>query len=544
MIRVLLCFALMPIGALGTPLRAWTADLIVSPNGVDVTVVSEGATSLLFDEAGSNPFALFRARESALLRISEHIESDSLVRAHSLNPEEVRALIGNIPNGTVVLSEPFQLDSRSGIRVALRYSLSLSELRDRIREAVSSITLRQNLQILRELTLRTLEHISTLEKKSTEARTEEATARRIHALQLCDSGLRLGFSTLEPYPEAGDARLKRAFEQDSSFAYPYLWRGQLHLQQSRPSEAIEDFTRAISRNKGLSRAYRLRAEAKLLLDQKEAAIGDLTMVVEANPHEAPAYGMRGSLYAELGMHKKAVEDFTAAIEINPNYADARFMRGKLLAQSSEHLKAIEDFKHAIVIDPTNPVYYRHSGMSLEALGGYEKDAIRKYTRALELSPDDTETLFRRASLFAAISNHKKAVDDFATILGFTPNDTTTLFHLGRSLQALEKKKKAIRAFSMVIDLDPYHAEAYYNRGYVKASMGHFEEALEDFDKALRLESSMTKAYYNRGFINYKLDEYERAAADLNKYLELSGNSEGMAWKTRKLIRKMGFRPEY
>ncbi len=544
MIRVLLYIALLPITAFTLPLSAREADLMVSPDGHSITVVSEGATSLVPGEGDKNPFALLRGRESALVGLSDHLESDSLVLAYSLSPQEIRAALGFIPNGSVVLSEPSELSTGSGVRIALRYTLSLSELRSRIREAASSIPLRQNLALLYELTLRELERISDLEKGLADSDTVEATIRRLKALQLCDSGLRLGFSTLEPYPKAGDARLTRAGEQDSSFAYPLLWRGHLHLQQSRPDEAIQDFTQAIKRNEALSRAYRLRAEANLMRGRKEAAIGDLTMVVEKNPLEAPAFGTRGSLYAELRMHKKAVEDFSAAIDINPNYADALFMRGKVLAQTGEHLKAIEDFKQAIVIDPTNPVYFLHSGMSYEALGEYEREAIRKYTRVLELSPDDTETRFRRASLFAAISKHKKAIDDFATILEFTPNDTTTLFHLGRSLLALKKNQKALRAFSMVIDLDPYYADAYYNRGYTKASMGRFNDALDDFEKALRLEPSMAKAYYNRGFIYYKLDRFESAAADLNKYLELRGNSEGMAWKTRKLIRKMGYRPEY
>ncbi|PEU75287.1 hypothetical protein CN394_27545 [Bacillus anthracis] len=85
--------------------------------------------------------------------------------------------------------------------------------------------------------------------------------------------------------------------------------------------------------------------------------------------------------------------------------------------------------------------------------GNQEEAIRDYTKAIELKPDYAQAHNNRGLVFESKGN----------------------------------QEEAIRDYTKAIELKPDYALAYYNRGIVFNSKGNQEEAIKDFTMAIGIE---------------------------------------------------------
>src|SRR5205807_4008364 len=111
--------------------------------------------------------------------------------------------------------------------------------------------------------------------------------------------------------------------------------------------------------------------------------------------------------------------------------------------------------------PRSPRWHSVLAEVLEAKGAHD-EAIAEYSQVLELTPEDTRTLFARGCVYySRLGQYKKAIADFSKASELEPNywkfhDSlgTALLSDGQGDQAIVEYRKAIAAYRKTIQLRP------------------------------------------------------------------------------------------
>ncbi len=163
--------------------------------------------------------------------------------------------------------------------------------------------------------------------------------------------------------------------------------------------------------------------------------------------------------------------------------------------------------------------YRRRGVRLADDEKYE-DAIKAYTKAIELDPTDSFAYCDRGYAYDELGQSDKAIEDFSKAIELDPTDSAAYNNRGITYQNRGELVKAIYDYSEAIRFNPTDSAAYSNRGIVYRMRGQYERAIRDYDEAIRLDPKFIAAYNNRGWAYYVLGRFERAIEDCSEAIRL------------------------
>ena len=127
-----------------------------------------------------------------------------------------------------------------------------------------------------------------------------------------------------------------------------------------------------------------------------------------------------------------------------------------------------------------------------------KNAIRHYTRAIQLQPDYAEARKKRGDTYREQGQMDTALEDYKIAIQLRPNYTEAYKNRGRIYHEKGELDLAIEDYTEVITLQPDYAEAYNERGEAYRKQGNFDFAIEDYNRAIERKSDYAEAYDNRG----------------------------------------------
>jgi len=148
------------------------------------------------------------------------------------------------------------------------------------------------------------------------------------------------------------------------------------------------------------------------------------------------------------------------------------------------------------------------------------EALEQFQRALDLAPEDPETVFHVANTHAHLGNLEAARDGFTRALELRPDVAVVWGNLGATLGKLGDNVRAVECFRRAIAIDPDLASAHNNIGLCLAQLGHTEEARISYERALVLDPDFTMAHCNLGATLAKLGRSEAAVASFRKTLAI------------------------
>ena len=119
--------------------------------------------------------------------------------------------------------------------------------------------------------------------------------------------------------------------------------GYLHMEESRPYEAIDAYDEAIRLKQDYAAAYNNRGVAKNRLERHEEAIADYDEAIRLKPDYAAAYNNRGGTKNRLERYEEAVADFDQAIRLKPDLIWAYYNRGLANLELGHASRARQDF---------------------------------------------------------------------------------------------------------------------------------------------------------------------------------------------------------
>jgi len=131
---------------------------------------------------------------------------------------------------------------------------------------------------------------------------------------------------------------------------------------------------------------------------------------------------------------------------------------------------------------------------VNALSAHNKnnfnEAIRQYTKILELNPDKIicSLIYKhRGMANFACSRYKEAIEDFSSSLELDTKSYKAAYYRGVVFSVLKQYSKAIDDYTLSLSINLYQSFCLFRRGQAYYHIGDYPQALADCENSLNLE---------------------------------------------------------
>ncbi|MBN1993899.1 MAG: tetratricopeptide repeat protein, partial [Anaerolineae bacterium] len=215
---------------------------------------------------------------------------------------------------------------------------------------------------------------------------------------------------------------------------------------------------------------------------------------------------------------------------------ALFAVGRSYFIQEEYMEAIKVYTKVIELKPDDADIYNNRGVAYYASGDLEK-ASMDFNKAIQLKPNLAEAYIGQGLVYAASDNLEQAIKEYTKAIELKPDYAGAYNNRGLAYSASGDLENAIADFTQAIELKPDYAEAYVSRGFAYATSNDLKQAIADFTQAIELKPDDAIAYTNRGAAYKDSSDPEKAITDFNKAIQLKPdfaeayNNRGAAYGT-------------
>ena len=135
--------------------------------------------------------------------------------------------------------------------------------------------------------------------------------------------------------------------------------------------------------------------------------------------------------------------------------------------------------------------------------------------------NDIDSIFRLAYAYGEIGQHQDAIREYTRYIDLDPQNPAIFSNRGLEYAQIKKYRLAVQDFTRAIELDPTDAEYYHNRTESRIQLGDRAGSVEDFNVAIALDPSNAAIFFNRGLNYDEMGVTSLAIADYSKALELA-----------------------
>lgn len=274
-----------------------------------------------------------------------------------------------------------------------------------------------------------------------------------------------------------------------------------------------------------------------VLDQ---AIAEYAKIVALEPKNVESRMVLGQLYTVKHQAQKAEEQFKTAQALEPDSEEVVLNLARLYAESG-------DLAHAAKVIEAVPASDRSSKMEFALGAAYDqlkqsKNAIAAYQRAVDMEPEDVDTLRALAQALLNDDQLDASLKQYKEIAEADPDDAGTLVHICEIQRRQGKYDDALATIRKARKKEPDNLEAGYNEGILLDHQGRFDDAAQDFEKMVDLTSHANGAYTtdeknNRGIFLDRLaavyreqSKVDLAIATYQKMIDLGGDNAQRAYQ--------------
>ncbi|KAI9598546.1 hypothetical protein BDF19DRAFT_430661 [Syncephalis fuscata] len=297
----------------------------------------------------------------------------------------------------------------------------------------------------------------------------------------------------------------------------YANRAACYLSMGRYHDCIRDCDEALKRDEAYVKALNRRAAARENLMEYEEAVNDYTAccIIDEFKNQNFAVSMERSL-------KALTDEKTKEVLKERKSKDLGFPSGYVI---SSYLEGFHGCVKA-GIEETLAAVPENSGLAGDDVYRMALTALLKeqYAEAENLIIQAVDAgctrqhhaVALRALFFGLRGNMLAAIRDFAQALEIKPNDAETMVLRGATLLQLGDAAAGMEQFNEALSVDDANADVYYNRGQGYFIQGELDKAAADYKKAIELDDTRSVAYIQLGMTQYRLDEKRAAEATFRR----------------------------
>ena len=352
----------------------------------------------------------------------------------------------------------------------------------------------------------------------------------------------------------------RAIELDETCLAAYICRSKIRLREGKLDEAMNDCRMATLIDNGQPQVFATLASINFKLGHYTESIEEYSRAAELEEDvrlKANFLYLRGIAFYELGRYQESYSDFKKACHFRPNHAGSWIWKSAACARLEKWTDAIAGLQSAIATRPSSQEEYRKLGtpvaekaieffdrqqqrgqatpdvfrrraLALQFLGKFEL-AIEDYTNALNIDPDNVETIIRRGqAYFSCGGKNAEAVKDFKAAIKRDRGNDQALYHLANTRFDDKEYQLALRDIRRAIESSPRNVRYYGLYADILQKLGQHEGVIEALDRATLLDSTDPVTYQKRGHVHFLRRNFVSAISDFTRSLELSPNQPEVA----------------
>ncbi len=287
-------------------------------------------------------------------------------------------------------------------------------------------------------------------------------------------------------------RLRQRISVDPENASYHNQLASYYLRREILSDALHHINKAIEREPGNEQHLLVLSEIYLLMGDANRALTSLLKASELNSLNADVYAQLGRLEIILKDYPRALENIRKAISIDSRHSKAYFWRGYYHLEKSDTMNAINDLQVAVAADKDFFEGYLLLGQVL--LAKHDNSASDYFDRALQVAPDDAETLYSFGMILQESGKVEQAKVAYHRILKADSSFSRAWYNLGYITLVLENDpNQALAYFNKSIELNPEYVDAIYNRGLIYEQNGDAHSARQEYRKVLKMQPDHEKA---------------------------------------------------
>jgi serine/threonine protein kinase/tetratricopeptide (TPR) repeat protein len=257
---------------------------------------------------------------------------------------------------------------------------------------------------------------------------------------------------------------------------------------------------------------------------------------ENNP-EAYASYLRGRGYLS-DYHKPenielAMAELRSAIALDPAYPNAYAALGEAYLLGYQQTNPGSDWVDQAQRNCQKSLATRETAEGRICLGGvynlkgtYDL-AVQQFQRAVEIDPNNQDSLRGEADAYTKLGNSTSAEAAYQKAVSLRPNYWGVYSWLGAFYYNQARYENAITQFRKVIELAPLNYRGYSNLGAMYAAQGKYEEALEFLNKSIEIRPNL-EAFNNLGSAYFQLRRFSDAADAFQRGLTLD-DADWLLW---------------
>ncbi len=314
-------------------------------------------------------------------------------------------------------------------------------------------------------------------------------------------------------------------------AKAYFQKGMENFKKNNHSEALNDFTSAISINPSYEAAFLQRAYTNEKLGNSFQAIADYDQVIKLNSKNKEAYFCRGHLNSRIGLDDEAIKDYSKLIELDSKNYNARYQRGLIYNIIGLFPEALIDFERCSKLKPGAEIDYI-TGIIESKLGNEDK-AIIFFTNAIKFEKKNKNFYFHRADSKIKLGKYAESLVDLeiaknidlqeiaASADTASKKDAYIYHRIGIAQHYLRNFDLALNNFNLAIQLNPIVNDFYYHRATTCMNLEKYDQAAADYSMVIELDPQGLDPYINRAMAYTALAKYAEAEADYTNYISMN-----------------------
>jgi len=209
--------------------------------------------------------------------------------------------------------------------------------------------------------------------------------------------------------------------------------------------------------------------------------------------------------------------------LNSDYAAKAYLdSGDAYYKKGDYDNAIKEYTAALEIKPEEPIYFNNRARAYYSIKDYG-NAIKDYTAALKIKPDDPVYLNNRGLASYNKGNYFDAIKDYTAALMIKPDDPIYLSNRGKVHYVNEDYDAAIEDYAAAIEIQPNDPVYFNNRGRAYYGLKDYDNAIKDYTAALKIKPEDPVYLNNRGNAYYNKKNYDLAIKDFETALRINPN---------------------
>lgn len=318
-----------------------------------------------------------------------------------------------------------------------------------------------------------------------------------------------------------DAEFDKICTYDPTSSYGYIGKGRNALYEGRYKDAKDLFTYGIKLEPSISQSYAFRAEAYMKQGMMNECVDDIIKALDIDGNDK-AYVLMQMI------EEPAINTLLAKLRIQqnkqPNEGVWSYYVGVVLEGAGKYTKAIDAYRESLKINH-NDVPYGGIADCYKEMGLFDL-ALENLTQAMELDPDDSDYVEKKADLLYDMGKGNEAIATYDDYIKMEPEFYGGYYRRGFMKDNLRDVDGAIEDYSMAIALKPDYAYSYLGRGDMYMLKGEKEAAMNDYKMVVQLDTVLSDNTCVQ-FAYYGLGEYEKAKAVEDSILKHSSSAENL-----------------